>query len=78
MEEYIENINRLLKENNITDNINVNSNSLGCMEVKDIIDRNLYNLLNSHIDDKHKIYKLITKTNGENIIDCTFVFEYHI
>lgn len=75
MEEYIENINRLLKENNITDNINVNSNSLGCMEVKDIIDRNLYNLLNSHIDDKHKIYQLIAKANGENLIDGTLVLE---
>ena len=73
--EYIEHINRLLETYSIDEKINIDTSSLGCLEDKDIIDRNIYNILNNHIDDKHKIYQIISKANGEDLSDGTLVLE---
>ena len=72
---YIELINRELESNNIKEEIKIDLNSLECLEVKDIIDRNLYNILNNHIDDKHKIYQIISKVNGEELKEGNLVLE---
>lgn len=73
--EYINNINRLLLSKNISEEINVDTSNLDCLEGKDIIDRNLYNILSNHIEDKHKVYQIISKTNGEDLPDGILVLE---
>lgn len=72
---YIELINSELESNNIKEEIKIDLNSLECLEVKDIIDRNLYIILNNHIDDKHKIYQIISKVNGEELKNGNLVLE---
>ena len=73
--EYIDNVNKLLHLNNIDDEIKVDSNLISCLEGKDIIDRNLYNILNEKIEDKHKIYQIISKANGEELLDGVTLLE---
>lgn len=73
--EYIEHINKLLEAHSINDEVKIDTSSLGCLEGKDIIDRNLYNILNNHLDDKHKIYQIISKANGEDLENGTLLLE---
>lgn len=73
--EYIEHINKLLEAHSIGEEIKIDASSLGCLEGKDIIDRNLYNILNNHLEDKHKIYQIISKANGEDLENGTLLLE---
>ena len=73
--EYIEHINKLLEAHSINDEVKIDTSSLSYLEGKDIIDRNLYNILNNHLDDKHKIYQIISKANGEDLENGTLLLE---
>lgn len=73
--EYIEHINKVLESHNIDEKLEIDTSSLECLEGKDIVDRSLYNLLSNHIEDKHKIYKIISQINGEDLDNGYLVLE---
>lgn len=73
--EYIEHINKVLESHSIDEKLEIDTSSLECLEGKDIVDRSLYNLLSNHIEDKHKIYKIISQINGEDLDNGYLVLE---
>ncbi len=73
--EYIEHINKVLESHSIDEKLEIDTSSLECLEGKDIVDRSLYNLLSNYIEDKHKIYKIISQINGEDLDNGYLVLE---